>query len=102
MECKNNRKNIALALHSFASSNGGNFPPTYTVDNNGKRLHSWRTLILAHLDRRDLYDRVDYSKPWDVPSNAEIVKSRVRFISPATVPASSMPARDLPESTATA
>jgi len=78
MECKNNLKNIALALHNYASSNGGNFPPAYTVDNNGKRLHSWRTLILAHLDRRDLYDRIDFSKPWDDLSNAEILKSRVR------------------------
>lgn len=70
MQCKNNLKNIALALHNYAASNGGNFPPAFTVDANGKRLHSWRTLILAHIDRRDLYARVDFSKPWDDPSNA--------------------------------
>lgn len=78
MQCKNNLKNIALALHNYAAANGGNFPPAYTVDANGKRLHSWRTLILGYIDRRDLYARVDFSKPWDDPSNAEVFNTSVR------------------------
>lgn len=77
MQCKNNLRQIALALHNYAASNGGNFPPAFTVDANGKRLHSWRTLILAHIDRRDLYARVDFSKPWDDPSNAQVFNASV-------------------------
>ena len=81
LECKNNLKNIVLALHSYASKNGGQFPPAYTVDSNGKPLHSWRTLILAQLDRRELFEHVDFSKPWDDPGNAEVFKTAVRVYS---------------------
>ena len=79
--CKNNIKNIVLALHNYASNNGGQFPPAYTVDSNGKPLHSWRTLILAQLDQREMHDRVDFSKPWDDPVNAEVFKTAVRVYS---------------------
>lgn len=65
------------ALHNHASKNGGQFPPAYTVDSNGKPLHSWRTLILAHLDQRALYERIDFSKPWDDPANSEALKTAI-------------------------
>jgi len=81
LQCKNNLKNIVLALHNYASRNGGQFPPAYTVDSNGKPLHSWRTLILAHVDRRELYDRVDYSKPWNDPVNADVFKTALSVYS---------------------
>lgn len=68
-QCKNNLKQIALALHNYEEVYGA-FPPAYTVDADGKRLHSWRTLILPYLERRALYDRIDLSKPWDDPANA--------------------------------
>jgi hypothetical protein len=46
-------------------------PPAYTVDADGKPLHSWRTLILPYLDQAELYKKIDRSKPWDDPANAE-------------------------------
>ncbi len=81
LHCRNNLKNIVLAMYNYASRNGGQFPPAYTVDSNGKPLHSWRTLILAHLDRREMYDRIDFSKPWDDTVNAEVFKTHVRVYS---------------------
>ncbi len=45
------------------------FPPAYTVDESGQRLHSWRTLILPFLEQDALYDSIDLSKPWDDPAN---------------------------------
>lgn len=51
------------------------FPPAYTVDENGNPLHSWRTLILPYLDQERLYASIDLSKPWNDPANAEAHKA---------------------------
>ena len=59
-QCKNNLKQIGLALHNYHETYGA-FPPAYTVDADGKRLHSWRTLILPYLDQAPLYDKIDFS-----------------------------------------
>ncbi|MDP1798715.1 MAG: DUF1559 domain-containing protein, partial [Planctomycetaceae bacterium] len=55
----------------------GAFPPSYTVDADGKPLHSWRTLILPYLDQKSLYDKIDLSKAWDDPANAEAFKTNI-------------------------
>ena len=67
-QCRNNLKQIGLALHNYESKYGA-FPPAYTVDADGKPLHSWRTLILPFLDQAALYGTIDLSKPWDDPAN---------------------------------
>ncbi|WP_165247311.1 DUF1559 family PulG-like putative transporter [Paludisphaera soli] len=69
-QCQNNLKNIALAILAYQGEHGA-LPPAYTVDPAGRRLHSWRTLILPHLDQGDVYRSNDLSKPWDDPANAE-------------------------------
>jgi prepilin-type N-terminal cleavage/methylation domain-containing protein/prepilin-type processing-associated H-X9-DG protein len=68
-QCKNNLKQIVLALHNYRDTYH-TFPPAYTVDSRGKRMHSWRTLILPFLEGKALYDKIDLSKPWDDPANA--------------------------------
>ncbi|MEJ7590059.1 MAG: DUF1559 domain-containing protein [Planctomycetaceae bacterium] len=69
-QCKNNLKQIALALHNYESKYHA-LPPAYTVDADGKPLHSWRTLILPFVDEPRLYGRIDLSKPWNDPANAD-------------------------------
>src|SRR5204863_3233790 len=49
-QCKNNLKQIALALRQYEAEYHA-LPPAYTVDADGKPLHSWRTLILPYLDQ---------------------------------------------------
>jgi hypothetical protein len=68
-QCKNNLKQIALALHNYESVYH-ELPPAYTVNEHGLPLHSWRTLILPYLDQQALYDSIDLTKPWDDPVNA--------------------------------
>jgi len=68
--CSNNLKQIMLAILHYESQNG-TLPPAYTVDADGNRLHSWRTLILPHMEQRQLYESIDHSKPWDDPVNAK-------------------------------
>jgi type II secretory pathway pseudopilin PulG len=67
-QCSNNLKQIALGLLNY-SDQYGTLPPAYTVDAQGKPLHSWRTLILPYLEQQALYDKIDFSKPWDDPAN---------------------------------
>lgn len=75
-ECRNNLKQIGLALHNYHDTYGS-FPPAYTVDVEGNRLHSWRTLILPYIDQAPLYKTIDLSKPWDDPVNAKARETRV-------------------------
>lgn len=69
--CKNNLKQIGLALHNYLDMYGA-FPPPFTVDADGNRLHSWRTLILPFIDQAPLDIQIDFTKPWDDPANAEM------------------------------
>lgn len=70
VHCKNNLKQIGLALHNY-HDDYGSFPPAYTVDESGQPLHSWRTLILPYLDQSKLYSRIDLAKPWNDPVNEQ-------------------------------
>ncbi len=71
--CSNNMRQIVLALHNYQSANG-KFPPPYTVDANGKPLHSWRVLILPYLECGDLYEAINLTKPWDDPVNLKFAQ----------------------------
>jgi prepilin-type N-terminal cleavage/methylation domain-containing protein len=75
-QCRNNIKNIVLALHNYKDDYGV-FPPAYTVAANGKPLHSWRTLILPYLEQKELYKQIDLSKPWNDPVNARLNNTRL-------------------------
>lgn len=67
----NNIRQIGLALLNYEAT-FKQFPPAYTVDADGNKLHSWRVAILPFLERPDLYEQVDFSKPWDAPENAAV------------------------------
>ena len=75
-QCKSNLKQIELALFNYESTYHA-LPPAYTVDAEGNALHSWRTLILPYLDQTQLYEKIDLSKPWNDPVNAEAFNTRV-------------------------
>lgn len=68
--CINNPKQIALAIQSYESDKG-EFPPAYTMDAQGRRLHSWRTLILPYMEESKLFETIDLTKAWDDPANAK-------------------------------
>lgn len=74
--CRNNLKQLSLALHNYVEMYG-TLPPAYTTDANGKPLHSWRTLILPQMELGRLYESIDLTKPWDDPVNAEACQTIV-------------------------
>ncbi|GAA5505026.1 DUF1559 domain-containing protein [Novipirellula caenicola] len=76
MSCSNNMKQIGLALHNYHAAYN-TLPPAYTVDANGRRLHSWRALILPFMEHQALYEQIDFSKPWDAPENLAVSQTVV-------------------------
>ena len=68
-QCKNNLKQIGLAMHNYHEIYNA-FPPAFTVDEQGRPLHSWRVLLLPYLDHSPLAEQIDMTQPWDSPRNA--------------------------------
>ncbi|MBU4400910.1 MAG: DUF1559 domain-containing protein [Planctomycetes bacterium] len=73
MQCRNNLKQIGLAMHNYHDKYGS-FPPAYTVDEQGKPTHSWRALILPFLEGYG-HGKYDFSQPWDNPDNLAFAKN---------------------------
>jgi prepilin-type processing-associated H-X9-DG protein len=73
MQCSNNLKQIALAMHNYHDYYRA-FPPAFTTDARGKPLHSWRTLLLPYMEQQALYSQIDLNKPWDDPVNLPFSK----------------------------
>ena len=71
MQCSNNLKQIALAMHNYHDEHGS-FPPAYIADASGKPMHSWRVLLLPYLERQDIYGAYDFNEPWDGPNNSKL------------------------------
>lgn len=76
VQCTNNLKQIGFALSQYREHYGV-LPPAYTVDDRGRPLHSWRTLILPYLDEAALYASIDLTKPWNDPVNAKACRTSV-------------------------
>ncbi len=69
--CLNNIRQLTLAILNYESANG-QFPPPFTTDDNGNRLHSWRVLVLPFMEEQELYDQIDLTKPWNHPDNLRL------------------------------
>jgi prepilin-type processing-associated H-X9-DG protein len=76
--CQSNLMNINFGILNYMSVHG-HVPPAYIADKNGKPMHSWRVLILPYLDCQGLYDRYDFTEPWDGPHNRLLAKEMPKF-----------------------
>jgi prepilin-type processing-associated H-X9-DG protein len=70
-------KQIALAMHNYHEVYGC-LPPAYVADENGRPMHSWRTLLLPFVEEQALYDQYDFSQPWDSPENSAVTGQAVQ------------------------
>ncbi len=69
--CDSNLARIGEALQAYEAE-CGSMPPAYIVGKDGKRMHSWRVLILPYLDEVGLYQEYDFSQPWDSQHNQRL------------------------------
>ncbi|MGV2334987.1 MAG UNVERIFIED_CONTAM: DUF1559 domain-containing protein [Planctomycetaceae bacterium] len=69
-QCKNNLKQLGLALHNYHDTHG-RFPPTqimtaYLGPNNTSpqpRNHTWVSLVLPFLEQANLYQSINFNLP---------------------------------------
>lgn len=79
---------LQLAFQNYHSVYGC-FPPAYVVDDSGRPMHSWRALILPYIDSGNLYERYDFSEPWNGPKNNTLADQMPPMFHCPTEPASS-------------
>jgi hypothetical protein len=75
-ECQRHLKVISTAFRAY-SDEYGSYPPAFTVNDKGERLHSWRTLILPYIGEESLYRQIDLAQPWDAPVNRQARETAV-------------------------
>lgn len=73
---QNNMKQIMLAMHNWADTYGGKFPPPVIMgqDGKGKVPHSWRVEILPYIDQAELYRQYKFDEPWDSDANKKVLE----------------------------
>ena len=70
----NDFKQVALSLHNYYSAYE-HFPPQSLTSKDGKRLLSWRVLVLPFLEQQALYDQFHLDEPWDSPHNLKVASA---------------------------
>jgi prepilin-type N-terminal cleavage/methylation domain-containing protein len=83
--CRNNLKQIGLALHNYISS-FVSFPPgstsvidygVWSSNPSQYHLHSWASLILPNLDQTNLYNQVNYNVSALDPQNISAASQKI-------------------------
>jgi prepilin-type processing-associated H-X9-DG protein len=70
----NNLKQIALAIHNYASVNDNRFPTPVLYGGPNKSIpYSWRVAILPYLEQNNLYKEYNFDEPWDGPNNRKLL-----------------------------
>ena len=69
----NSMKQLALAMHNFHDVWNA-FPAQSLVDKQGKRLLSWRVMVLPYLEQYALYQEFHQDEPWDSEHNQKLIE----------------------------
>jgi hypothetical protein len=67
----NRLKQIGIAMHNYHDINKS-FPPAAKCKD-GKRLLSWRVLILPLVEQQKLYEQFHLDEPWDSEHNRKLI-----------------------------
>ena len=68
--CENNLRRIYQAFAEYRDANGA-YPPAFTTDAEGRKLHSWRVLLLPFLGEEELFAQIRLDEPWNGDWNSQ-------------------------------
>ena len=71
-QCKNNLKQIGLAMHNYESTYRL-FPAAHLNDDDDTPRLSWRVSILPFMDDAPRYGQYGFNEPWDSPGNSQLL-----------------------------
>lgn len=80
--CRSNMRQLALAVMNYESKNQL-FPPAATgIGNVGKGKPKWGyvAVILPYIEGHVLHERLNFSKDWDDPANAQYTKVHLPLV----------------------
>ena len=85
--CEMNLQRIYRAFAEYADVNGA-YPPAFTVDAEGRKLHSWRVLLLPYLEAEELFAQIRLDEPWDSDWNSQFHSQTPNVFKCASTPES--------------
>jgi prepilin-type N-terminal cleavage/methylation domain-containing protein/prepilin-type processing-associated H-X9-DG protein len=99
--CMNNLKQHSLALHMYHDAQGS-LPLLYNGDRNpfagsllGLTSHSWRTVILPHMEEQSVYDRINFTEYATHEINQSAITTAIDVFNCPSTPRSSLVAHGL-------
>jgi prepilin-type N-terminal cleavage/methylation domain-containing protein/prepilin-type processing-associated H-X9-DG protein len=99
--CQNNVKQQTLALHSYHDAHG-RLPSLYNGDREpfagfllGLTSHSWRTVVLPHMEEQAVYDRISFAEYATHEVNQSAITNEIDVFNCPSTPRSSFVARGL-------
>ncbi|MDR1052656.1 MAG: DUF1559 domain-containing protein [Planctomycetaceae bacterium] len=69
-QCSNKMRQMGIAILNHLDAME-KFPPAFSVDDNGKPLHSWRVMLLPYLGEEKLYQSIRLNEPWNSEHNKQ-------------------------------
>ena len=88
--CKNNLRQIGIALHNFHDSHGelpmGCLEWRASNRQANRRQLAWSAFLLPQLEQRNLFRSLDFEQPFDAPANATGAATRLSVYECPTVP----------------
>jgi prepilin-type N-terminal cleavage/methylation domain-containing protein/prepilin-type processing-associated H-X9-DG protein len=99
--CTSNLKQLALAVHAYHDAHG-KIPSVYNGEKDpfagvlvGLASHSWRTVVLPHMEEQSLYNRVNLAEYATHEVNQPAINTTVNILNCPSTPRESPVARGL-------
>lgn len=64
-------KQLGFAVINYKDTHA-RFPPAVVLDENRRKMHSWRVLVLPYVEANGFYANYDPQVAWNDPSNADL------------------------------
>jgi prepilin-type N-terminal cleavage/methylation domain-containing protein len=73
-QCKNNLKQLTLALHNYESSHG-TFPMSRITITNS--VNAWSAMVLPYYDQAPLYNQWNFNQSWNHSGNVVLAATKI-------------------------